>query len=551
MTRKSMKAAAIALFLMLGWVAVGYSDDKPTGETLYNGIQLPKQWPPKLPKLTREPMPVPYLKHPPAVIPIDVGRQLFVDNFLVEKTTLLARTFHRAQYHPANPVIKPDKPWEQLGRFPTAMVFSDGVWYDPADKLFKAWYMGGYCMATCYATSTDGIHWTKPSLDVEPGTNIVQKLRRDSTIVWLDQHESDPQKQYKLFVIVPAGKDWGQKNLGMRLYCSPDGIHWGKPVAASFTPRSDRNSVFYNPFRKVWVFSERKYLPPPDVGRARHYWEHPDAAEGLNRWAEGEQFPWTCADRLDPRALADVDPELYNLDAVAYESLMLGFFSIWQSDPYNMGQTKKRCELLLGYSRDGFHWHRPDRIPFAGVSETDGAWNWANIQSAGGGCLVVGNKLYFYVSGREKSRWDGHENTGLATLRRDGFASMDAGDKEGMLCTRPVRFSGKRLFVNVDAPKGDLKVEILDQKGNVIEPFSKANCTPISADKTLAEVRWQGAEDLSALAGKPVQFRFYLRMGSLYAFWVSPESTGASHGYVAAGGPGFTGPTDTVGNLSP
>jgi hypothetical protein len=37
-------------------------------------------------------------------------------------------------------------------------------------------------------------------------------------------------------------------------------------------------------------------------------------------------------------------------------------------------------------------------------------------------------------------------------------------------------------------------------------------------------------------------------MGSLYAFWVSPESTGASHGYVAAGGPGFTGPTDTVGN---
>ena len=44
-----------------------------------------------------------------------------------------------------------------------------------------------------------------------------------------------------------------------------------------------------------------------------------------------------------------------------------------------------------------------------------------------------------------------------------------------------------------------------------------------------------------------VRFRFHLRNGELYAFWVSPEASGASHGYVAAGGPGFTGMTDTVG----
>ena len=34
---------------------------------------------------------------------------------------------------------------------------------------------------------------------------------------------------------------------------------------------------------------------------------------------------------------------------------------------------------------------------------------------------------------------------------------------------------------------------------------------------------------------------------ALYAFGVSPDANGASHGYVAAGGPGFTSPTDTVG----
>jgi len=55
---------------------------------------------------------------------------------------------------------------------------------------------------------------------------------------------------------------------------------------------------------------------------------------------------------------------------------------------------------------------------------------------------------------------------------------------------------------------------------------------------------------LAAVSGKPVRFRFHLTRGSLYAFWVSPDQSGASHGYVAGGGPGFTGPTDTVGRAA-
>ena len=53
------------------------------GELLYNGIRLPKQWPPHTQNPNcLEPMPLPYLEHSPEVIPIDVGRQLFVDDFL-------------------------------------------------------------------------------------------------------------------------------------------------------------------------------------------------------------------------------------------------------------------------------------------------------------------------------------------------------------------------------------------------------------------------------------------------------------------------------------
>jgi hypothetical protein len=155
---------------------------------------------------------------------------------------------------------------------------------------------------------------------------------------------------------------------------------------------------------------------------------------------------------------------------------------------------------------------------------------------------VVGDQLYFYVSGRAGvpgTTDSGVSSTGLAIIRRDGFASMDGA---GTLTTRTVKFTGSHLFVNV---AGEVCAEVLDKNGQAIAPFTLANCTAVNQDTTHKEIRW--TSDLSALAGKPVKFRFHLRRGSLYAFWVSPESSGASHGYVAGGGPGFTGPIDTTG----
>src|SRR5262249_35461557 len=150
---------------------------------------------------------------------------------------------------------------------------------------------------------------------------------------------------------------------------------------------------------------------------------------------------------------------------------------------------------------------------FIPVSEKHGDWNWGNVQSAGGGCLVVGDKLHFYVSGRAGVRGSpasGVCTTGLALLRRDGFASMDANDKEGTLTTRPVRFSGSHFFVNADASKGELRVEVLDDKSKVIEPFKRERCVPIRADKTLQQVTWDKDADLSRLVGQRVRFRFFL-----------------------------------------
>ena len=73
------------------------------------------------------------------------------------------------------------------------------------------------------------------------------------------------------------------------------------------------------------------------------------------------------------------------------------------------------------------------------------------------------------------------------------------------------------------------------------------SCAAAATDKTLHRIEWKGAEDLSALSDTSVWFRFHLSDGELYAFWVSPDLSGASYGYVAGGGPGFTSNRDTVG----
>ena len=507
-------------------------------EILYNGIRLPTPWPPQNRTLTLTPPPPPYLLAPPEVIPINVGRQLFVDDFLIEVTTM-ERTFHTAEYHPSSPVLTPDRPWEQE-RSPTAMVFSDGVWHDPKDGRFKLWYMSGYVGQTCYAVSDDGLHWEKPSLDLQPGTNIVHTTKRDSTTVWLDLNDPDPRRRYKLFLYShPEGAG------ALSLYFSTDGIHWSERLARS-GPTGDRTTVFYNPFRGVWVYSLRD--DDSKLGRIRRYREHRDVLQGAN-WTAGEPVLWVGADSLDPRrADLNIQPQLYNLDAVAYESVLLGLFSIWRGQP---ADRAKPNEICVGFSRDGFHWSRPDHRPFIPVAEKFGAWNWGNVQSAGGGCLVVRDKLFFYVSGRagvHGSPSSGVSSTGLAVLRRDGFASMAAGDAEKTLTTRALIFQGKHLFINANTSAGELRVEILDKNGKVIAPFSRANCIPVQADQTLEAVHWKHTRDLAAVSGKPVKFRFHLRQGHLYSFWVSPTRTGASHGYVAAGGPGFTTPTDTIGS---
>ena len=524
------------------------------GERLYNGIELSTNWPPRTVNTTNwAPMAVPYLAAPPELIHIDVGRQLFVDDFLIATSTL-QRVFGMPEKYTGNPVLRPETELELNGiRNAAAVPKGGGLWWDPYERLFKLWYEAGWIHTICYATSTNGLHWERPKLDVVPDTNQVlpPDLTPDSWTVVPDWEATDPLQRYKMFMRGPGGTMPGVS------MTSADGIHWVNRVVTGHT--GDRSTMFYNPFRRKWIYSLRSGWR----GRSRDYRESDNFLRGAS-WSAADTVRWLAVDEKDPKdPKIQRVPQLYNFDAVAYESIMLGAFEIHhgpENDVCMKVGLPKITELNFAYSRDGFHWSRPDRRAHIRAERWgSGKWDTGYVQSLGNLCTIQGDKLWFYYSGfqGDTNRLSGdwlqngmYDNgaMGIAFLRRDGFAAMRAGDGGGELVTRPVLFSGACVFVNVACPQGELRVEVQDVESETAIPgFALSECRPVSVDSTLHRITWQDADTVRALRGRPVRFRFALSNGALYAFWVSRDESGRSDGYVAGGGPGYTGPTDTVG----
>lgn len=561
-----MRLLLYILFLAMPgiWMACGGSDDTSGGDenppvvtpsepeptdsrVLYNGIRLPELWPPvRSSSFDLEKGMTPfYLSDKPSVISIAVGRQLFVDNFLIASTNL-KRTFYYPEYYSGNPILAPDKDWEKIGTKGAAFAapFSDGVWYDEQEGKYKMWYMAGggtYTTSgagvTCYAESTDGIHWTKPMLSVVAGTNMVDyNSERDASVVWLDKQESNASKKYKMFLVAREGGKWRYN-----YKTSSDGKVWR--TAAQSEAIADRSTVYKNPFRNVWVYSMRHNVRvnTNKLVRARDYNEYTDPIEGTRK-AEAllSAFwfgPWANEQRHSD--YPDVDPAIYNQDATPYESIMLGLFSVWQgpeNDVCASDQVIKRNQVMVGYSRDGYSWLREDMHPFLAVDlALPNAWNQGNVQSVGGAPLIVGDKLYFYVSGRRLEGTQEVTTTGLATLRRDGFASMKG---SGELQTPLLKFDGSYFFINANVT-GELKVELLDADNQVIKGFSRTDCKPFKGNSVKEKIEWTGNASLASLKDKQLKVKFYMDNGEIFAFWISPSTTGESMGYTAGGGPGL------------
>jgi hypothetical protein len=103
--------------------------------------------------------------------------------------------------------------------------------------------------------------------------------------------------------------------------------------------------------------------------------------------------------------------------------------------------------------------------------------------------------------------------------RLDGFVAAEAAYTGGTLKTKPLRFQGNRLKLNIDtAAVGFAQVGFLDEAGKPISGFSVDECVYVNGDFLDTPVEWmKRGFDVSSLQGRNVQLVFRLRGAKLYA----------------------------------
>lgn len=462
-------------------------------------------------------------------------RQLFVDDHLIASSSALKRVIHQPDKYADNPILLPVKPWE--GQY---TLLYGTVIRDEEEGIWKMWYstMNHFryiqkifpeSTYLCYATSRDGLHWSKPDLGVvayrgHTQNNIVLEGTHapelgiegilDAVSVLKDVRDPDPARRYKLMVWrhnqkFEGGKSAyvveGEHRMGHYVAFSPDGIHWAKPerLVFPYLPVRDTMSLMWDRRTSKYVAFVKQQV---DGKRARFISESDDF---LN-WTTPK--PMLAADSRDPRSV-----ELYHNTGFTYEGMYLGLLTVFHPEPLD----NIYLDLQLISSRNGRAWERVgDRAPFLPVGRRDIDWDFGFHSPSSGPPIRVGDELWFYYSGRAyrhpvdgQGREANKGAIGLAKLRLDGFVSMDAGGGEGTLTTVPLRFANAGLYVNANASGGEVRVEILDEASRPIAGFHKEAAAILTADA----IRWRAA-DLTRLRGRTVRLKFYLRKASLYSF---------------------------------
>jgi Concanavalin A-like lectin/glucanases superfamily len=443
--------------------------------------------------------------------------QLFVDDALIARRDGVVRTYHPFEKEPTNPI----RGIEKFGGRGTVLAGPDGPGY-------RMWCGGG----KRYYTSGDGLAWTagaRPTLDFAGSHGCASVIYTP----W----ESDSARRYKMvskFYEPPNPRDALSKGGGWYGSISADGIHW--TVARQnplFPDRGDVGKFCWDPLR-------RRYFGTPKIWTEVR--GHSRRSVGLA--ASGEfDAPWPTAelmlvpDQVDDRWATQPGQhtQFYGLSAFAYESMYLGLLEVFRvTDGINDGTI--HIELVT--SRDGVRWRRMpgERTPILPVGPP-GAWDAGMIKTPNHPVVVGGAIKLFYgasnkthgfgrsyhpTRGRAEERVGG---TGLATLRKDGFASLDAGAQTGSITTVPLDHAGGRLAVNYRAAEdGWIKVEALDEAGAVVTGYSQAECSALAGDELCRFATWQTLDRLPS-AGRPVRLRFVIHNASLYSFHAGDAAT--------------------------
>jgi len=133
---------------------------------------------------------------------------------------------------------------------------------------------------------------------------------------------------------------------------------------------------------------------------------------------------------------------------------------------------------------------------------------------------------------------------GLAKLRVDGFASMEASRvREGIVVTRPFLSDGTALAINAKVEEGgSIDVEAADGTGKVIPGCSRRDCDTFRGDRVRHLVTWKGNALVARSAETPFRkLHFFLRKASLFSFQMCGEKTACGPGRFPGTGWGIEG----------
>lgn len=443
--------------------------------------------------------------------------QLFVDDWLIAEKVGVQRTWHAFEKHPGNPVMTADRPWEGsvVYLYGTVLPAEQGSGYR---MWYHSWAEGEY--RKLYATSADGLKWDKPELGLVTYKGSAQNnmfLRRThedhSPQVIHTPFDPDPQRRYKLITYEYGRTPPKYTISGYLGACSPDGIHWTDvPKYPILRDPGDVGNFTWDSFHGRYVGYPKKFTEVRGFRRR---------CVGFSDTRVFESWPAArlvlVPDAYDDRWVktAGQHTDFYGLSAFAYESMYLGFLWVF---PITDGHNDGPIFVEMVTSRDGVNWSRQDE-PRTPVLPTGpkGTWDCGMIFTPNHP-LVEGDKIRLYYGGFDVTHGaDGKGAIGLATLRKDGFVSLDAGPAGGMVTTRVLNGVQGPLRVNYRAAGGSLRVELLDGKGAPLPGYSCQECDSLAADRVDQEVTWNGSSRFPDVRG-PVQLRFVFQEASLYSF---------------------------------
>lgn len=474
--------------------------------------------------------------------PLKIGpeAQLFVDDFLIHSMSKVVRIDHQPKKYEGNPIME--------GRGNTII-------YDPKAKQYRMYY--GHRVAF----SKDGLNWTIPNLGIvlsngSTDNNLVMDDSFPGELSFIyDPRDPDPSRRWKAaawYYTRPARK--GEH--GLFGLVSPDGLHWKKD-ALLFPGIVWENSVQLIPGVTVTWEKDALFIPSKtdvatnwpltgvdDVSRVvwdermgkfiawLKIWEMTDGrmyraramavSDDFIHWSQ----PWSVllADKLD--APGD---QFYGMTGWSYESMWIGTIRVFHSARHTY--SAKPVDFQLVTSRDGIHWARAaNRGPFI-PNGPEGSYDHGYHTDFSNPPLRIGDELFFYYAssayGVVGAPTDMKPGICLAKLRVDGFASLHAmiRNEPGYVITRPLDFTGKELYVNANAEKGSIQVEILSgDMDNDLKPilgFTARESVPLEGDSIEQRVTWKGHQDLSSLTGKRIRLKFYLNgLAALYSFTI-------------------------------